>query len=106
MLTLFDTERYYRDAASSTILVAMSTGTPLIVEPGFLDVYTFVNNGAVVVADNGDYASAIDKVLHMNEQEWGDLAMEVGPRCAIGCIVPNACKQKDCNCKAMAARWL
>lgn len=77
MLTLFDTHRYYHEAASSTIIVAMSTATPLIVEPGFLDVYTFVDAGAVIVAENGDYAGAIQKMLHMSSEQWGDLAMEV-----------------------------
>ena len=79
MLTLFDTHRYFHDAASSTIVVAMSVGLPLIVEPGFLDVYTFVDAGAVVVAEDGNYAAALDKVLAMNAEQWGNLAMEVCP---------------------------
>ena len=76
MLTLFDTHRYFHDAASSTIVVAMSVGLPLIVEPGFLDV---VDAGAVVVAEDGNYAAALDKVLAMNAEQWGNLAMEVCP---------------------------
>lgn len=55
----------------------MSTATPLIVEPGFLEVYTFVDAGAVIVAENGDYATALDKILHMSPEQWGNLAMEV-----------------------------
>ena len=77
MLTLFDTHRYFHDAASSTIVVAMSIGLPLIVEPGFLEVYTFVDAGAVIVAEHGDYAGALDKLLKMTPEQWGNLAMEV-----------------------------
>ena len=79
MLTLFDTHRYFHDPASSTSVVAMNVVLPLSVEPGFLDVYTFVDAGAVVVAEDGNYAAALDKVLAMNAEQWGNLAMEVCP---------------------------
>ncbi|KAK9799728.1 hypothetical protein WJX73_005028 [Symbiochloris irregularis] len=77
MLTLFDTKRYFHDAASSSVVVTINTGTPLIVEPGFLEVYTFVSAGSVVVAENRDYAGAIEKILNMSAAQWEELAMEM-----------------------------
>lgn len=81
MMTLFDTDRYYNEAASSTTIVAMSTSTPLIVEPGFAEVYSHIGAGGFLEAKNGDYAAAIAKVLQMTAEEWENLAMEVRCHC-------------------------
>ena len=80
MLTLFNRTRYFHEAASSSIVVAINTGTPLIVESGFSEVYTFVGPAGIVVAEDGDYAGALAKILHMTPEQLGDLAMEVSSR--------------------------
>ena len=78
LMTLFDTDRYFKEAASSTIATALSTATPLIVEGGFCNVYTFVHPCSVVEVQDGDYVSAIRAVLQMNPLQWSRTVAEVG----------------------------
>lgn len=76
--TLFiDVDRYLIEAASSTVATALSTGMPLIVEPGFLDVYVYVSARAVVVAKDRNFADAMESIMQMSQEQWSEMSMEV-----------------------------
>lgn len=77
ILTVFPGDRYYKQAASSTVATAISAGVPLVVNAPFLRVYNFVLPGAVVVANDSSHAIALQQILGMAAQEWEELALEV-----------------------------
>ena len=77
MMTLFPGDRYYRDAASSTVATAICAHVPMLVSRRFLDVYSFIPLGAVVVTDDTSHATAIQQILRMPSKEWVELALQV-----------------------------
>ena len=77
MLTLFFGDRYYKEVASSTVATAICAQVPLVVAPEFLEVYSFVLPGAVVVADSTSHSNALQKDLQMHSREWTELVLEV-----------------------------
>ncbi len=93
MLTIFPGDRYYKDTASSTVATAICAQVPLVVTRKFLEVYTFVLPGAVVVADSTSHAIALQQILDMPSKEWSELALEVSP-----CILTSLVSFVWCCC--------
>ena len=85
LLTLFPGSRYYRDAASSTVATAICSQVPLIAEPEFAEVYSFIPRGALVISNTTNHAVALQKVLQMQPQDWNELAMQVWPNFSKAC---------------------
>jgi hypothetical protein len=52
-------------------LLALSVG------PKFLEVYSLVLPGAVIVADITSHATALQQTSNMESREWNELALEV-----------------------------
>ena len=81
VLLIFPGNRYYTQASSSSIATAISTEVPLIVGPEFLEVYTFMPAGGVVVAPAATHAVAIEHLLNMTTKEWTEKSdmVSMGP---------------------------
>ena len=49
----------------------------MIVDKRFLDVYTFIPRAAVIVSDTSSHAIAMGEMLHLNAEEWTEMANTV-----------------------------
>lgn len=77
LLTIFPGERYYTKASSSSVATALITGTPMIVDDQFLQVYSFIPAAAVMISDSSSHVVAVRQMLRLTENEWTEMSSAV-----------------------------